>query len=120
MYKAEIKYICGINGDRVAIIISDKNGLPIANEEYSYGYNASYNRDSEAYAKKNYEDAIKYGWKSCYYCLKPYIGDLLVEFLSKYGLTKEDAKYSAYYVFSQRYANESELNLIVESLYKEL
>lgn len=119
MYTAEIKYICGMNGDRVAVIISDKNGIPVAREEYAYGYNASYNRWSAEYAKQDYENSIKYNWKISR-CLKPYIGDLLVDFLKKYNLKKEDAKYSAYYVFSQRYANESELNLIVESLYKEL
>jgi len=119
MYTAEIKYICGMNGDRVAIIISDKNGIPIAQEEYSYGYNASYSRQNAEYAKQDYENSIKYNWKSPY-CLKPYIGDLLVDFLDKYGLKKEEAKYSAYYVFSRKYADEKELAKIVEKLYAEL
>ena len=119
MYAAEIKYICGINGDRVTITIKDKNGTSIAQEEYSYGYNASYNRKNAEYARQDYEDSIKYKWKTSR-CLQPYIGDLLVDFLKKYDLKKEDAKYSAYYVFSGRYADESELNQIVERLYQEL
>jgi hypothetical protein len=61
-----IEYIKGLNGDRVII-----NGT-----SYYIGLNCSYNLKYEGWAKKDYEDSIKYNWSSRY-CLKPFIGRIL-------------------------------------------
>ena len=108
--KIKIHYICGINGDRVEVS-GIENEKPIWKKEFSYGYNASYCRDHAEYAKKDYENSLKYGWKSFGHCLKPYIGDILTDLL---------AEYSAYYVFPQREATEDELQEIVKRLYAEI
>jgi hypothetical protein len=64
-----IEYIQGINSDRIII-----NGT-----EYCFGYNCSHTIKHEVYAQENYNNAIKYGWKSIYYNLKPFIGRILNE-----------------------------------------
>ena len=63
-----IEYIQGINSDRIII-----NGT-----QYTFGYDCSYTIKYETYAQKNYNNAIKYGWK-CIYNLKPFIGRILNE-----------------------------------------
>lgn len=118
MFTAKIRYICGINGDRVETQILEDN-VVVDEQIYAYGYNASHNRSFEAIAKEDYENSIKYHW-TYRRCLQPYIGDILVELLNKYGLTKEEAEYSGYYVFPQREANEEEVANIIKGYYKEL
>jgi len=116
--KAYVNFISGISGDRVEVKIYNEDKL-IKEEIYSYGYNASYNRSIAEYARQEYEKSIKYNWEYPRK-LQPYIGDLLVELFNKYGMTKEEAEYSGYYVFPQREATKDEVKEIIESLYKEL
>ena len=118
MANIKVKYVVGINGDRVEVEIFE-NEKVIEKETYSFGYNASRNREFAYFAEQDYNNSIKYNWKS-HYCLKPYIGDLLVELFNKYNLTKEEVEYSVYKVLSDNYATEEELEKIVKGLYKEL
>lgn len=119
MANIKVKYIVGINGDRVEVEIFENEKI-IEKETYSFGYNASYNRKFAKFAEQDYNNSIKYNWKS-HYCLKPYIGDILVELFNKYNLTKEDVEYSAYYVMSNKYDTTKEQSeRIMEYLYKEL
>lgn len=114
-----IRFIAGINGDRVDVKITD-NEETVFSETYAYGYTASYNKENARYAEKDYENSIKYGWISIGHCPKPYIGDILTELLAKYNMTKDDAKYSGYYVFPDREATKEEVKKIIERLYAEV
>lgn len=114
----KIHFIAGINGDRVVVTGIDKDTQ--WEKEYSYGYNASYNRSNAEYAQTDYEDSLKYGWNSCWHCPKPYIGDILTDLLAQYNMTKDDAEYSGYYVFPQRAATEEEIKDIIKRLYAEV
>lgn len=114
----KVQYIAGINGTRVEVKVFDNDNL-IEKKEYSYGYNASYCRRHAKWAEDDVEKAKKYNWGPGY-CLKPYIGDLLVELFAKYGLTKEEVEYSGYYVFPQREATLEEVEQIKKDLYEEL
>ena len=116
--KIYVNYIVGINGDRIEVKVFDKDKM-IRDEEYSYGYNASYNRKYARYAEKDYNDSIKYGWTT-HGCLKPYIGELLVNLFKEYNSTKEEVEYSGYYVLPKRAATEEELKEIIKKLYAEL
>ena len=118
MINIKVKYIVGINGDRIEVEIFE-NGKNIEKETYSFGYNVSYNRQLAKYAEQDYKNSIKYNWKNTYH-LKPYIGDILVNLFNKYNLTKEKVEYSAYYVFLNTYATKEEIETIVKDLYKEL
>ena len=117
--KIKIHYICGINGDRVEVS-GIENGKTIWKKEFSYGYNASSNRRNAKYAEEDYYKSLEYGWNSAYYCLKPYIGDILTDILAEYGMTKDDAEYSAYFAFPQMEATKEELRDIVKKLYAEM
>lgn len=116
----DVRYISGINGDRVEVKVFNEKNEVIRKETFSYGYNASYCRSHAACAEKDYNDSIKYKWTSCGHCLKPYIGDLLTELFKEYGKTKEEVKYSGYYAFSDKEATEEEVIKIIEDFYKEL
>ena len=116
----KVKYISGINADRIEVTVFDGE-KQIRKEEYMYGYNASYNRRFAKYAEEDVEKAKKYNWEYGYrYHLKPYIGDLLTNLFAEYGLTKEDVEYSGYYVFPQRDATPEEVEEIKKGLYAEL
>ena len=120
MFNVCVKYIGGINGDRVEVKVFNENNILVRDETFSYGYNASFCRSHAEWAEKDYNNSIKYKWTSCGHCLKPYIGDLLVELFKEYDVTKEEVEYSGYYIFPQRAATEEEVAQIVERLYKEL
>ena len=114
----DVRYIGGVNGDRVEVKVFNENNEVIRKETFSYGYNASYCRSHAACAEKDYNDSIKYNWTG--YRLKPYIGDLLTGLFKEYEKTKEEVKYSGYYVFSNREATEEEVAEIIKNFYKEL
>lgn len=116
----KVEYIAGISGDRVKVTVFDEGKL-IRTEEYCYGYNASYNRRFAKYAEDDVEKAKKYNWKYGYrYHLKPYIGDLLTNLFTEYGLTKDDVEYSGRYVFAEREATPEEVEEMKKGLYAEL
>ena len=115
----KVRYISGINGSRVEVKVFDDEDKMIEKKEYMYGANASYCRRHAKYAEEDHEKAIKYNWGHGF-PLKPYIGDLLVEFFAKYGLTKEEVEYSGFYVFPNREATKEEVEKIKKELYEEL
>lgn len=114
-----INFINGINADRVEVKILD-NTAPIFAETYQYGANASYCRRHAAYAQKDYEDSIKYHWSSCYYCPKPYIGDILTEICGKYSINRSDIIYSGKHIFSGKTYTSDELKELAEHLFAEV
>ena len=99
-----IKYIMGVNGDR--IIINE--------DRYAFGYNCSKTLDHEAYAKKNHEDAIKYGWVSTYN-LQPFIGRILVKIEPEWY----NEEWTGYNVFMGRALTPEELAKIKNNIKKE-
>ena len=99
-----IKYIMGVNGDR--IIINE--------DRYAFGYNCSYTLRDEAYAKKGHEDAIKYGWVSTYN-LQPLIGRILAEIEPEWY----NEEWTGYNVFMGRDLTPEELAEIKNNIKKE-
>lgn len=66
----------GVNADGCSIKVLDKNGNTVHDEEYRYGYNASYSRK----------------WAS-FYPDKPFIGDIVNDLCKKYSINREDIDY---------------------------
>lgn len=67
----EVEVKSGINGDGFKVIVKDADGHIIEQEDFSYGYNASYSR---IWADKD----------------KPFVTDIINSYLSKYNLSKDD------------------------------
>ena len=96
------KSIEGIFGDRIEVSITDNNDV-IFEKTYYYGDNASYTRIYADLAKKDYEDSIKYGWtNNGYYCLKPYIGDILKDLCDQYNINPKDIVFTGYNVMQKK------------------
>lgn len=102
-----IKYINGLNNDRVEVSIFDNNKKTVFFESYAFGYNASYNRNFAKIAEADHFNSIKYGWSHSY-PLKPFIGDILNNLCKKYDINKEEIDYSGIYVFMDRGYTEEE------------
>ena len=100
----KIKYIEGLNGDRV-IVLNDDN---IEKETYYIGITASRSREYAKYAHEDVVNAKKYGWKSSY-IEKPYIGDLLPE-------NWENLEWFGENVFAGRSLTSDELAAIKEHI----
>lgn len=82
-----------INSDGCTIVVTDESDKVLFKEEYSYGYNASYNRKFAKYAQDDYDNAIKYNWKNKP-SLKPFIGDIVNELCTKFNINKNDIRYA--------------------------
>lgn len=104
----EVCFITGINGDRVKITIPNT-----FQEEYIYGYNASYNRLNAQMAQVDHENAIKYGWQRTY-LLKPFIGDILKELKETYKVNK--IKYEGFCIFTNKKLDEKEIQCILKEI----
>lgn len=118
MAKMSVRFIVGLNGDRVQVKISEGDKC-IFEEDYSYGYNASYNRMFAEIAAKDHEDAIKYGWRSIY-PLKPFIGDILKDLIETHYIGNDDIEYSGYYVLAGREATPEEVQKKVDAIADEV
>ena len=116
--KISVRYVSGMACDYVNVEVTD-GGKVVEKKSYTYGRNASYNRKIANWEKQEHDNSIKYGWERVY-PLKPYIGDLLMEIFNKYGIAKEDAEYSGFYVFIGREATEEEVKKIYNDLFAEL
>lgn len=106
MKKMFVKFINGINGDRVEIKIKDSNELLFV-KEYVFGYNASYNRFFERNAKIDNENAIKYNWKG-FFPLKPYIGDIFKDLIKIYSIENENIECSGIYIMNKEKMNKEQ------------
>ena len=97
--KLLVRFICGINGDRVeATVVSPKNEI-LLNKELIYGVNVSSSR----------KDAIK---------CKPFIGEVLMDIVETHFIN--DITYSGYYVFSNKEMTEDDIERRVNAILKEL
>ena len=105
--KLLVRFICGINGDRVeATVINPKNEV-LLKKELIYGVNVSNSR-------KNAEDAVKYNWPAP----KLFIGDILMDIVETYFIN--DITYSGYYVFSDKEMTEDGIKRRINAILKEL
>lgn len=118
MSKMNIKYIMGLNSDRVEVKIYD-NENSIFEQTYYLGYDSSSCRRYAEYAKQDYENAKKYGWKTTY-CLKPYIGDIIMDLVETHYINNEDIDYSGYNVFAQKEFEKSAVDETFKNLFKEI
>lgn len=89
--KMTIRIGSGLNADGCIIKVTDEAGNILHQEEYSYGYNASYNRKHADWAEKDYQNAINNDWKG--YSRKPFIGDIIDELCAQYDIDKDSIEY---------------------------
>lgn len=118
MAKMSVRFVVGMNGDRVQVKIQEGDQY-IFQEDYSYGYNASYNRMFANLATEDHENAIKYGWRGIY-PLKPFIGDILKDLIETHYIDSDDIEYSGYYVFAGREATPEEVQRKIDKIADEV
>lgn len=119
MATMKVRFVSGISGDRVDVTIKDGEQV-LHNQTYSYGDNASYSRMNADIAASQYAQAQKYGWTNPYYCLKPFIGDILKDLIETHYIGNDDIEYSGYYVFADREATPEEVQRIVDKIADEV
>ena len=114
--KLLVRFICGINGDRVeATVINPKDEL--LKKELIYGVNVSNSRKNAAYSLQECQDAVKYNW-STPRVYKPFIGEVLMDIVETHFIN--DIVYSGYYVFSDKEMTKDEVQKRVDAILKEL
>lgn len=119
MAKMDVRFISGINSDRVEAKIFTEDGT-IDKKEFIYGLNASYNRKNAEYAQHDYENALKYGWDiGLWHMPKPFVGDLLHDLIETYYVGNEDITYSGYMVYPQRDMTPEEVQKRVDEIAEE-
>ena len=118
MPKMNIRYIIGLNSNRVEVKIYD-NEKSVFERIYYLGYDSSSCREYAEYARQDYENAKKYGWKTTY-CLKSYIGDTLKDLVETNYINNKDIIYSGYNVFTRKELEKLEVNKIFKNLFKEI
>ena len=115
--KLLVKFICGINGDRVeATVISPKDEV-LLKRELIYGVNVSNSRKNAEYSLQECQDAIKYNW-STPRVYKPFIGEVLMDIVETYFVN--NITYSGYYVFSDKEMTEDGIKRRINAILKEL
>ena len=105
--KLLVRFICGINGDRVEATVINPKDEVLLKKELIYGVNVSNSR-------KNAEDAIKYNWSTP----KPFIGEVLMDIVETHFIN--DITYSGYYVFSGKEMTEDDIERRVNAILREL
>ena len=119
MEKMLVKFIGGLNGDRVDVKIFKNSQDPVFEKQYSYGYNASYNKELAKFAAMEHEKAKKNNWRGIY-PLKPFIGDILIELMETYSIEKDNIDYSGFLVFPQRGMTIEEVQEKVNKIFSEI
>ena len=94
--KLLVRFICGINGDRVEATVINPKDEVLLKKELVYGVNVSNSR------KKN----------------APFIGDVLMDIVETYFIN--DIIYSGYFVFCNEEMTKDEVEQIVNSITKEM
>ena len=107
--KMLVRFICGINGDRVEVKVVNSENIVLFEQELIYGVNVSNSRKDVIYSLQECQDAIKYNW-STPRVYKPFIGEVLIN----------NIIYSGYYVFSNREMTKDEVEQIVNNIIKEV
>ena len=96
--KLLVKFICGINGDRVEATVINPKDEVLLKKELIYGVNVSNSRKNAAY--------------------KPFIGEVLMDIVETHFIN--DITYSGYYVFSNKEMTEDDIERKVNAILKEL
>lgn len=119
MAKMKVNFVNGVSADNVYVQIFDDAGGQILQEEYSYGYNASRTRVFENIARRDHDNAEKYGWSN-YYPLKPFIGDILRDLIETYYIGNDDIEYGGYLIYSGRPMTKEEVQKMVDAIAEEV
>ena len=115
--KMLVKFICGINGDRVEVKVVNSENIVLLDKELIYGVNVSNSRKDAIYSLQECQDAIKYNWPTPR-VYKPFIGEVLMDIVETYFIN--NIIYSGYYVFSNREMTKDEVEQIVNNIIKEV
>ena len=112
--KLLVRFICGINGDRVEATVINPKDEVLLKKELIYGVNVSSSRKNAEYSLQECQDAVKYNWSTP----KPFIGEVLMDIVETYFIN--DIVYSGYYVFSDKEMTKDEVQKRVDAILKEL
>lgn len=115
--KMLVRFICGINGDRVEVKVVNSENIVLLDKELIYGVNVSNSRKDAIYSLQECQDAIKYNW-STPRVYRPFIGEVLMDIVETYFIN--NIIYSGYYVFSNREMTKDEVEQIVNNIIKEV
>ena len=115
--KLLVRFICGINGDKVEATVINPKDEVLLKKELIYGVNVSNSRKNAAYSLQECQDAIKYNW-STPIAYKPFIGEVLMDIVETYFIN--DITYSGYYVFSDKEMTEDGIKRRINAILKEL
>ena len=115
--KILVRFICGINGDRVEVKVVNSENIVLLDKELIYGVNVSNSRKDAIYSLQECQDAIKYNW-STPRVYKPFIGEVLMDIVETYFIN--NIIYSGYFVFSNREMTKDEVEQIVNNIIKEV
>ena len=96
--KLLVRFICGINDDRVEATIINPKDEVLLKKELIYGVNVSSSRKNAAY--------------------KPFIGEVLMDIIETYFIN--DIIYSGYFAFCNEEMTKDEIKQIVNSIIKEI
>lgn len=97
--KLLVRFICGINGDRVEATVINPKDEVLLKKELIYGVNISNSRKNAA-------------------TYKPFIGEVLMNIVETYFIN--DIIYSGYYVFSDKEMTKDGIERRVNAILKEL
>ena len=97
--KLLVRFICGINGDRVEATVINPKDEVLLKKELIYGVNVSNSRKNAAYNK-------------------PFIGEVLMDIVEAYFIN--DITYSGYYIFSDKEMTEDDIEKRVNAILREL
>ena len=111
--KLKLHYIEGINGNRLEVSYGN------VTLHHAFGFTCSSTRENAKYAEKDHLDSIKYKWTTCH-PLKPYIGDILKDFVETNYIDAEDIEYSGYNVFAGREMTKEEVKETFDRLFSEI
>ena len=81
--KMLVRFICGINGDRVEVKVVNSENIVLLDKELIYGVNVSNSRKDATYSLQECQDAIKYNW-STPRVYRPFIGEVLMDIIETY------------------------------------
>ena len=115
--KMLVRFICGINGDRVEVKVVNSENIVLLDKELIYGVNVSNSRKDAIYSLQECQDAIKYNW-STPRVYRPFIGEVLMDIVETYFIN--NIIYSGYFVFSNREMTKDEVEQIVNNIIKEV